>query len=98
MELIVSAGSARSFAMDAIRLAKEGDMAAAREALEASEGETRKVHETQTGLIQAEARGERTEINLFMVHAQDHIMTAMLAKELAREFVDLYGRMAGEKS
>ena len=90
MNLIVDAGSARSYAMEAISLAKEGNMGGAEEALKNADAEMAKAHLVQTDLIQNEAKGNHTEINLFMVHAQDHIMTAILAKDLAREFVDMY--------
>lgn len=94
MNLIVDAGSARSSAMEAIRLAKEGEYAQAEEALVSANEELAKAHHTQTDLIQQAARGEEIEINLFMVHAQDHIMTAMLAKDLAAEIVELHKKMA----
>ena len=90
MNLIVDAGSAKSYAMEAIRLAKEGSFQEADEALEEANSELARAHHTQTDLIQQAAKGETIEINLFMVHAQDHIMTAMLAKDLAAEIVDLH--------
>ena len=93
MDLIVDAGSARSYAMEAIRLAKDGSLDAAETALQNAEAEMSKAHHAQTDLIQNEAKGAHTEINLFMVHAQDHIMTAILAKDLAREFVELYKKI-----
>ena len=95
MSLIVDAGSARSFAMESIRLAKEGAAGAARESLENGARQMAKAHETQTDLIRQEAQGNHFEMNLFMVHAQDHIMTAMLALDMAREFVGLYERLGG---
>ena len=90
MNLIVDAGSAKSYAMDAIRLAKEGNFSEAKEALETATSELSKAHHAQTDLIQRAAKGEAIEINLFMVHAQDHIMTAMLARDLAAEIVELH--------
>ena len=93
MNLIVDAGSARSYAMEAIRLAKEGNIEEAETSLQNAETEMAKAHQTQTDLIQNEAKGGHTEIDLFMVHAQDHIMTAMLVKDLAREFVELYKKI-----
>ena len=90
MDLIVDAGSAKSYAMDAINMAKEGSFTDAKESLELSISELSKVHNSQTDLIQRAAKGEAIEVNLFLVHAQDHIMTAMLAKDLAAEIVDLY--------
>ena len=90
MNLIVDAGSAKSYAMEAIRLAKEGSFQEADESLEEANSELARAHHTQTDLIQQAAKGETIEINLFMVHAQDHIMTAMLAKDLAAEIVELH--------
>ena len=93
MNLIVDAGSAKSYAMDAMRMAKEGRFSDAEDALELANSELSKAHQTQTDLIQRAAKGEAIEINLFMVHAQDHIMTAMLAKDLAAEIVELYEKI-----
>ena len=98
MNLIVDAGSCRSCAMDAIRHAKDGNIMEAEESLKYADTKMALAHNAQTALIQDEAKGGRTEINLFMIHAQDHIMTAILAKDLAREFVDLYRTIEKEKS
>ena len=98
MSLIVDAGNARSHAMEAIRLAKEGDVEEAEVSLRKADAEMTKAHNAQTGLIQNEVKGAHTEISLFMVHAQDHIMTAILAKDLAREFVELYKKINGSVS
>ncbi|ENA0413451.1 PTS lactose/cellobiose transporter subunit IIA, partial [Listeria monocytogenes] len=37
-----------------------------------------------------EARGEKAEVSLLLVHAQDHLMNAITFKDLAKEIVDLY--------
>jgi len=47
-------------------------------------------HKIQTNLVQGEVRGEKTEVTLLMVHAQDHLMNAITIKDLATEFVDMY--------
>lgn len=98
MNLIVDAGSARSYAMNAVGLAREGKLDEARKALAQSGEEMGRAHKTQTDLIQQEAKGNRTEINLFMVHAQDHIMNAMVVKDLAAEFIELYAKLQKEGS
>lgn len=93
MNLIVDAGSAKSSAMQAIQFAKQRDIAEAKALLETANEELSKAHRVQTGLIQGEAQGNHTTIDLFMVHAQDHIMTAMLARDLAAEIVELYEKI-----
>ena len=44
----------------------------------------------QTKLLSKEAAGEHTPVDVMLVHAQDHLMTAMLAQELIGELVNLY--------
>ena len=40
----------------------------------------RKPHKTQTRLIQDEINGEKVDTSLLMIHAQDHLMTALSEK------------------
>ena len=41
-----------------------------------------------------EADGEEFKIGLLMVHAQDHLMTSILARELVEEMIDLHKKIA----
>lgn len=90
LQIIVSGGNARSHAMEAIQLAKEGKIEKAREAITKANEELGEAHLVQTQLIQDEARGNSKEVTLLMVHAQDHLMNAITVKDLAQEFVDMY--------
>lgn len=91
--IIVQSGEAKSSAMEAIQSAKQGEFDKAKELLAAANESLGKAHHVQTKMIQAEAGGEKTEVSLLMVHAQDHLMTAMTARDLASEIVDLYTRL-----
>ena len=51
-----------------------------------------KAHEMQFELISKEADGESIQVGLLMVHAQDHLMTSILARELIEEMIELYKR------
>ncbi|MDR1699926.1 MAG: PTS lactose/cellobiose transporter subunit IIA, partial [Lachnoclostridium sp.] len=73
-----------------------GDFDKAEKVLEDANTEMIKAHRTQTELIQEEIKGNHAEITLLMVHAQDHVMTALLVKELAAEMVELW-KKAGEQ-
>jgi PTS system cellobiose-specific IIA component len=94
MGIIVTAGSARSFAMEAIHLAKEGKFDEAKEAIQNSSEALSEVHHIQTDLLQRGAKGEEIAVSLFMVHAQDHLMTGILARDLAQEIIELYEKLA----
>ncbi|MET3196707.1 PTS lactose/cellobiose transporter subunit IIA [Bacillus sp. OAE603] len=88
-QLILHSGNARSFAMEAIYDAKDLHFELAQEKLSEAEREFSQAHHFQTQLIQAEAGGEDFDIPIILIHAQDHLMTAMTLKDLAREIVDL---------
>ncbi|EFI85188.1 N,N'-diacetylchitobiose-specific phosphotransferase enzyme IIA component [Listeria grayi] len=90
MSLIVFGGNAKSDAMLAIEAAKKGDFEQADAGIAQAEASLLEAHHSQTKLIQGEARGERTEVSLLLVHAQDHLMNAITFKDLAKEIVDLY--------
>ena len=63
------------------------------ESLQNAKETVNEAHHAQTELIQAEIRGEKAPLNLLMVHAQDHLMTALVVIDLAQEFVDLYKKV-----
>ncbi len=89
-QIILHGGNGKSSAMEAIAAAKTGDFEGARQKLQESSNALNEAHKIQTNLVQGEVRGEKTEISLLMVHAQDHLMNAITIKDLAAEFVDLY--------
>ena len=76
--------------MEAMQLAKNGQIDEARELLEKSKETLGDAHATQTSLIQGEAAGNKCEVSLLLVHAQDHLMTSMTLKDLAVELIDIH--------
>ena len=94
MELIVKSGEARSQAMEALAYARTDDFVQAEESLTASREAGRLAHKMQTALIAADNGEGKVQVNLLMVHAQDHLMTSMLAMDLADEMIRLYQRLA----
>lgn len=90
MTIIANSGDARSFAFQALQEAKSGNFDLADELLKKSEEAGRLAHKAQTELLVKEASGEKQDINVLLVHSQDHLMTSMLAVELIKEIVLLY--------
>lgn len=88
--LILHAGNSKSESMKAIEAAREYDMQNARRLLKEAGAELREAHQVQTQLITAEANGDKTEMNIIMTHAQDHLMMAIIMKDQAEEFIHLY--------
>lgn len=91
--IILHAGNARSSAMEALSLAKQFDFEGARAKIEEADKEFLLAHKEQTTLLQKEASGERTEFSVILIHAQDHLMTAMTVKDLANEMIEMYERI-----
>ncbi len=88
--LILNAGNSKSNSLMAIEAAREFDFEEAEELIKKAEEDLHLAHETQTELIQKEAGGEKSEVNIILVHAQDHLTTAMIMIEQAREFIHIY--------
>ncbi len=91
--IISVAGDAKSLAFEAINEAKLGNIDKANEIIQKSKDEMVKAHRFQTELIQKEASGEKTEVGVILIHAQDHLMNAMNFIQLAQEFIDVYDRL-----
>lgn len=87
--IISLAGESKSLAYEALRLAKENKFDEAEEKMKEADSLLLKSHEFQTNLISREADGEKIEITMLFVHAQDHLMTAMSEKKLIKEMIDI---------
>lgn len=92
-QIITHSGDAKSLLFEAIQLAKTGDKVGAEEKIAEAEERLSLAHKEQTTLIQTEAQGTKTEVSLLLIHAQDHLMNAIMFKDLAKEFVELYSRL-----
>ena len=92
-QLITHSGDAKSLLFEAIQIAKTGDFTGAEEKITKAEEHLAMAHKQQTALIQNEAQGNTTEVSLLLIHAQDHLMNTIMFKDLAKEFVELYGRL-----
>ncbi len=89
MKLVVNGGNARSIAIEALRAAKAGDFNKADELMEEADTTLKEAHEIQTEMIQNELNGNKVEVGLLMVHAQDHLMNAMTVMDLCKEMIDI---------
>lgn len=88
--IIAHAGDARSYAYGALAAAKAGNFEEAAELLKQSDAAAVEAHHMQTDLLIGEANGNKTPVDVLLVHAQDHLMTSMLAVELIKELIELY--------
>ncbi|MDR3241527.1 MAG: PTS lactose/cellobiose transporter subunit IIA [Lactobacillaceae bacterium] len=96
MGLIMHGGSIKGYALQAIKAAREGDFDAAKNFLQQSADEDKLAHDSQTEMLTKAAQGEPVPIDIYMVHAQDHVMTGIATRDLAVEMVALYQKLADE--
>ncbi|MBO1307977.1 PTS cellobiose transporter subunit IIA [Enterococcus sp. 669A] len=93
-EIILSSGDARTLVHESFQHMREGEFATAEQKLEDANESLVKAHRAQTELLKNYANGEKIEMEIIMVHAQDHLMTTMTLKEVAAEMLVLYQRQA----
>lgn len=89
-EIITSAGSARSNAIEAIAMAKSGAFQEAETLLKDARAAMEKAHEMMFDMMQQEAEGKPIEMHIIAVHAQDHISMATVMIDVGAELVSLY--------
>lgn len=88
--IISSAGDAQEMILKALSVARTGDYAQAEKLMAESETILVQAHRLQTDLIKKEADGAKSEFSVLLVHAQDYVMNAILAKKLVSEMILLY--------
>lgn len=91
-EIILSSGDARNLVHESYKFMREAKYEAATEQLDAASDSLAKAHKAQTELLQQFAGGEKIEMDILMVHAQDHLMTTMTFRDVALEMLVLYQR------
>lgn len=97
IEIISLSGEVKKTFLEAIKYAKNNEPEQAEKTFKTADDNLIKAHLKQTELIKKEAGGEKVEISLLLTHAQDHLMTAILLKDMAREFIDLYKKFEASK-
>lgn len=93
MSLIIYGGEGKSASIEAIQAAKEGNFDLADEKIKAAEEALLEAHHKQSAMLAEEAQGNNEGVSLLMVHGQDHLMTGVTFKDLAKEIVDLYRKL-----
>lgn len=90
MQIVGSAGESKSLCFEALAEAKKGNFEEAELKIKEAKEVFLKAHEVQTELICAEADGKEVKMGVLMVHAQDHLMTSLLARDLIEEMINIY--------
>ncbi len=89
-EIVAYSGDARSKLLLAIEKAKTKQFNECQALIDQANECLNDAHRAQTELLQLEARGESIEIGFITVHAQDHLMTTLLLKDIVKNLMDIY--------
>ena len=89
MNIIINAGDCKNHAYMALNNVKEENYEEAEKEMELANDAIAKAHDGQTVFLQKEANGERINMSVLFVHAQDHLMTAITEKNLIEQIIEL---------
>lgn len=92
-EIIASAGDARDLTYQALDNVNDGNIKEAYELIEQAEKTMNAAHNAQTKLIQSEVQGEKIDGGLLMIHAQDHLMTAIAEHQMAKRMLPIFEKL-----
>lgn len=88
--IISYAGMSRAAVHEAMDAMRAGNFDLAKKKLQEADDQMVEAHKAQTDLLHEFANGTEIEIQIIMVHAQDHLMTTMTLKETAEEMLKTY--------
>ncbi|AJH01708.1 PTS lactose/cellobiose transporter subunit IIA [Clostridium beijerinckii] len=89
MNIIINAGDCKNHAYMALNLVNEGKYEEAENEMQLANDALGKAHDAQTEMLQKEASGEKVELSVLFVHAQDHLMTSISEKNLIEQIIEL---------
>lgn len=90
MEIVAYSGDARTKYLDAMDAIGDKDYDKAQALIKEGDDLILDAHNQQTELITKEAAGENIEIGFLTVHAQDHLMTAMLLSDIDKRLLKIF--------
>lgn len=96
MEIVAYSGDARTKFLDALEAMGDDDFDKADALIKEGDDLILGAHNQQTELITKEAQGEDLDIGFLTVHAQDHLMTAMLLSDMDKRFLKVLRKKAGK--
>jgi len=95
-KIIASVGSARSMFVNAMRLARNGQIDEAEDQIIQGDEHMKEGHHAHMEVLTMQANGEVLPFDLLLVHAEDQLMSAETIKIMAEEVIGLYKTIGRE--
>lgn len=92
-EMIAANGSARSYFLEALMAAKEKNYGQADALMEEGEKMLSEGHHAHGGLLSREASGDKVQVDLLLVHAEDQMMAAETFRIMAKELIEIHKKL-----
>ncbi|ATH92301.1 PTS lactose/cellobiose transporter subunit IIA [Bacillus glycinifermentans] len=89
-QLILHSGNARSKIIQSLREYREGSIEKAEELLVQAGDDLQQSHDIHFQMVQKEAGGEKQDVSLLLLHAEDHFMSTLSMKELVYELLEIF--------
>lgn len=88
--IVAYSGEARSNLLVALEKAKNGNFDECDALIASAEEALKEAHDAQMDVMKEEANGEPISMGFIMTHAQDHLMTSLLLKDIIGTLIDVY--------
>ena len=89
-EIVAYSGDARSTLLSMLKEMRAGNFENVEEKLKEADENINLAHQSQTKILQQEARGEDMEMGFIFIHGQDHLMTTILLRDLIQDLVHFH--------
>lgn len=89
-QMVSAVNEARSYYLKAVQAARARDFKEAQKLIEYGDDRYTAGHAAHTQLLQMEAAGNITQVNMLIMHAEDQLMSAESYKVLAVESIHIY--------
>ncbi|MEG0297232.1 MAG: PTS lactose/cellobiose transporter subunit IIA [Clostridium sp.] len=86
-QLISNVGDARSSIFEALKASREERFEDAEKFMVEADAALLRAQDSHSSLIMKEASGERVEVSLLLMHAEDQLMTTEMLKAMAKEMI-----------
>lgn len=95
MQIISNSGDARSLCFEALKLFREGNFSEGLEKQAEAKSRLIDAKKVHGKLLARFASQEQIDINLLVIHAEDHLSSSQVILELLNEFYYLYNKGEG---
>jgi PTS system cellobiose-specific IIA component len=91
MTIITNVGTAKSMYIEAVELARKGDIAGAEKKMEEGHAIFLEGHKAHAQVLsESSGAAESSNINMLLMHAEDQLMSAETVYELAQQLIAVY--------